>query len=140
MAPVAASGTFIIDVTQVNDTPTVGNNSVSIVEGESKLISLNDMSATDVDNLDGSLLLVVANLSGGQFESTSAPGIAITSFTVSEIQNGTIQFVDDGDEFAPSYDVFVTDELANSVLVSADVDFTNVNDEESGSREQCPSN
>ncbi len=125
-----ATGVFDIDVTPTNDAPVVTANDIDVVEGEATQLSLTQLAATDIDNLDGAITLVVQNLSGGHFELISNPGVPVTSFTVDQINSGEVQLVDDGDEQAPSYEVYATDGTDSSNPVAANVNFTHVNDEQ----------
>jgi hypothetical protein len=114
--------------TAQNDAPTLTNNTLTITEGSSVLLSTANLSATDVDNAAGSLTFTVSGVSGGQFELVSSPGVAITSFTQVQVSGGEVRFVHDGGEAAPSYDVTVSDGVLSDGPAAATISFTNQND------------
>ena len=122
--PQAAAITF----TNVNDAPVIGNNSLTISEGQTVVLGAGDLSATDVDNLDSSLQFTVSGVTGGQFELVASPGAAITTFTQAQVTSGAVQFVHDGNEAAPSYSVSVFDGALTTGPQAAAITFTNVND------------
>ncbi|MFK8030204.1 MAG: LamG-like jellyroll fold domain-containing protein, partial [Gammaproteobacteria bacterium] len=92
-----------------NDAPVLGNNSLTIDEGETVVLDGSDLSATDVDNDDSLLSFTVSGVTNGQFELVSNAGVAITSFTQAQITAGDVQFVHNGGETAPAYSVTVSD-------------------------------
>jgi hypothetical protein len=114
--------------TAQNDAPVLTNNSLTVTEGGSVVLSGTDLSATDVDNAAGSLTFSVSNVSGGQFELVSGPGVAITSFTQAQVSGGEVRFVHDGGEAAPSYDVTVSDGALSDGPATPTISFTNQND------------
>ena len=81
----AITGTKNMTGTAVNDAPVLVNNTLTITEGGSVILSGSEMSATDVDNATGSLTFAVSGVAGGQFELISNPSIAITSFTQAQV-------------------------------------------------------
>ena len=114
--------------TAVNDAPVLVNNTLTITEGGSVILSGGEISATDVDNVSANLTFTVSGVSGGQFELLSSPGVAITSFTQGQVSAGAIRFVHDGGEAAPGYDVTVSDGSLSDGPAAATITFTNVND------------
>ena len=62
-----------------------------------------------------------------QFELVAAPGVAITSFTQAQVTSGAVQFVHDGGEAAPSYDVSVSDGSLSDGPSAAAISFSNQN-------------
>ena len=121
-------GTVNVDITAVNDTPALGNNSLSLLEGETVVLSVANLSATDVDDADSSLIFNVSNVTGGHFALASAPQTLIASFTQAQITASQVVFIQNGSESAPTYDVSVTDSNTSTVATAASVTFTNVND------------
>ena len=59
---------------------------------------------------------------------SSDPGTAITSFTSADLSGSLVQFVDDGNEVAPTFDVTVNDGVLDSNTLSATINYTPVND------------
>jgi hypothetical protein len=92
-----------------NAAPVLLNNQLTINQGQTVILSGNELSATDPDNSAPSLTFIVSSVLHGQFERISASGSAISSFTQAEVQSGTIQFVHDGGVTAPGYQVAVSD-------------------------------
>ena len=122
--PAAAAITF----TNVNDAPTLGNNSLTIAEGGTVVLSGANLSASDVDDAAGSLVFTVSNVSGGQFERVGT-GVAITSFSQADVTSGDVRFVHDGGEGAPAYSVTVSDaQPLSDGPGAAAITFSNVND------------
>ena len=121
--PTAATITFTGD----NDAPVLANNQLTIAEGNTAILSSTNFSATDIDDSDPSLTFTVSSVVGGQFELGASSGVAITSFTQLQITNGDVVFVDNGDAFAPSYDVTVGDGSLNDGSTAATITFTSDN-------------
>lgn len=123
--PSAASITF----TNVNDTPELTANMLTISEGQTVVLTPTDLAANDPDNINSDLLLTFTNVSGGHFARASVPGVAITSALQSQIALSELVFVHDAGEAAPGYEVTASDPAASSSLAAAaSVNFTNVND------------
>ena len=94
-----ANQTFSITVTPVDDTaPTVSvNTGLGLDEGATKSITTSELSVTDEDSDDATLTLTVTTApTNGQMENTDNPGVAISSFTQQDINDGKIQYVHDG--------------------------------------------
>ncbi|MEZ6057924.1 MAG: tandem-95 repeat protein [Planctomycetaceae bacterium] len=124
----SATATTFIAVTPVNDIPVLTVSQLTLNEGETVLLSAANLAATDVDADPTTLQFSVTNVVGGQFEFVIAPGVAITSFTQNDVTSGAVRFVDNGDEFAPSFDVSVSDGLLSTAPSAATINFTNLND------------
>jgi len=105
----AYSRTPTIIFTPINDMPTLVNNKLSINEGETVILTSDDLSATDVDNDDAMLTFIINDVRHGRFERKTDSGHAITSFTQQEVLDGNIQFVHDGSTLVPYYRVSVSD-------------------------------
>ena len=101
--------TMTINVTAVNDAPVLGNNTLTIAQGGSLILSSANLSASDVDTPVASLTFTVSNLSNGRFELVASPGVPVSSFTQAAIGAGQVRFVQNGSASAPSYDVAVSD-------------------------------
>jgi VCBS repeat-containing protein/parallel beta-helix repeat protein len=121
-----ATGT--VEVTPVNDPPMITVNQLVISEGAAVVLGPGELQVADVDTPAGQLQLTVTHVVHGYFERLSAPGTAISSFTVSEINAGEIRFVHDGGELAPGYEITVSDGEWSHGPLAATVAFTNVND------------
>ncbi|MET0025879.1 MAG: VCBS domain-containing protein, partial [Sedimenticola sp.] len=95
-------------ILSADNPPEIINNSLTINEGDTVVLGSSDLSATDVDSNDADLLFMVTNVQYGEFQLV-ATGQPVISFTQQQIIDGEIQFVHDGSENAPSYDVTVSD-------------------------------
>jgi hypothetical protein len=84
-------------------------NKLTIDEGQTVILDSTILNATDVDNDDATLVFTVTNVQHGYFDKTTDPEVPITSFIQQEITNSIIQFVHDGGEIAPFYEVKVGD-------------------------------
>ncbi len=72
----------------------------------------------------GSLTFIVSTVTGGHFQLTSTPGIVITTFTQAQIQEGAVQFAQDGSATAPSYRLMLSNGLITTASQPSTVSFT----------------
>lgn len=121
-------GTSYIQILTSNDAPTIVNNSLTITEGGTVVLTSANFSSTDFEQTASQLRYTITGLSGGQFEFVANPGVAITTFTQAQVNSGLVQFVHDGNEAAPSYHVTVSDGMASNGPQAATVNFTGSND------------
>ena len=124
---VATSGTFSLIIDSVNNAPTVVTASLDVTEGGTTILDGSMLLAGDSDTPDSALIFSV-QVTGGRFERVSATGVAITTFTQVDVDNGAIQFVDDGNETPPSIDVTVTDGTSTTSPQAVSVVFHAVDD------------
>lgn len=124
----AATDVASISVMAVNNAPSLAANSLTIAEGQSVTLTSANFATTDADNAPGELTYIVSGVSGGHFELTAAPGLAITSFTQQQIDNHQVRFVHDGGEAAPAYQVAVSDGELTDGPQAATIHFTPEND------------
>lgn len=96
-----------ISIDGVNDAPAVDSVSLTISEGQTATLSAVDFGITDPD--DTSFTYTVSAVTGGYFQLSSDAGTPIESFSSADLTGGLVQFVDDGDEVAPSFSVTVND-------------------------------
>ena len=120
-----ATANISTSITPQNDAPALGNNSLTLSEGATVVLSVADLSATDVDNADPSLIFTVSNVANGQFVLS---GVPTTTFTQADVTANIVSFVHDGSEAAPSYDVEVSDGALTTGPAAATITFTNQND------------
>lgn len=99
---------FSLAVTDVNEAPTLLTNTLTIVQGDTVVLSRENLAASDVDNSADQIIYTVSALSGGQFEQVIDSSV-VTSFNQTQIDGGEIQFVHDNSDNAPSYAVSVSD-------------------------------
>ncbi len=119
---------FTINVTNVNEGPTFVANSITITEGQTRVVSSSDLGSIDPDHGPSSLVYNVAGISRARFELLGSEGVAATSFTQAQVNAGQVRLVHDGGEFAPSYTLSVSDGMLSAGPAAAAIVFTNVND------------
>ncbi|MBC5783734.1 SBBP repeat-containing protein [Ramlibacter sp. USB13] len=120
---VAAGITF----TPGNDAPVLTGASLAVVEGGTVVVSTANFAVTDPDS--GDFTFTVSAVSGGVFQVFDGSSWnAATSFTSAQLAAGSVRFVDDGDETAPSFAVTVGDGAATSNTLAAAITFTAAND------------
>jgi len=117
-----------INFNNVNDIPVLLTNTLTLSEGDTVPITTSQLDATDIDNTDANLSFTISNLTNGQFESTLAPGSAITTFTLAQVEANEIVFVHNGSENAPAYHVAVSDDIGTTVPEEATINFNGTND------------
>lgn len=106
--------------------PIIVNNSLSLYPNRTVLLTSADLAATDRNHDNQTLVFSPSGVTHGQFERISQPKIAIMSFSQQEIFNSSIQFVHDGSDLAPSYNITVRSTgIAWTGPVPADIAFTN---------------
>ncbi|MEM8499380.1 MAG: LamG-like jellyroll fold domain-containing protein [Pseudomonadota bacterium] len=123
-----ANSVLTVNISASNDGPVLSNNNLTVIEGNTVTLSAAQLSASDVDSDDSTLIFTVSGVSGGQFELASSPQVLITSFTQAQITAGQVVFVHDGGEAGPAYSVTVSDGSANVGPQAATISFTTVND------------
>ena len=121
-----ATDTASLTVTAVNDAPVLTASGLTVSEGQTVTLSGANIGISDVDS--ASFTYSVSGLSGGIFQLSGAPGVPITSFTSAQLTGGLVQFVDDGNEVAPSFSLTASDGSASSSTVAASITYTPVND------------
>ncbi len=98
-----------VSVTPVNDPPVLANNTLTVIQGGAVVLGSAQLGASDPDNPASALVYSVSALQAGRFEFTTAPGVAVSSFTQADINAGLVRFVQDGSANAPAYAVSVSD-------------------------------
>jgi len=119
--------TRTINVTAVNDAPTLTNNNLTLTDGATVTLTLANLGASDPDNAWGGLTYAASGVTNGQFELTSAPGTAITSFTQADVAAGLVVFVHAGNNLAPAYVIQASDGTLLSAPSAASISFTTSN-------------
>ena len=89
------------------------NNQMTVINGFSTILNTNNILANDTDSTDSKLTFTPNNLQHGTFELVDAPGTPLTNFTQLDLDNTEIQFTPDNSSLVPSYQLFVTDGIAN---------------------------
>ncbi|BDI15144.1 hypothetical protein ANSO36C_09460 [Nostoc cf. commune SO-36] len=95
-------------------------------EGDTITLSSSNFNATDVDNsIDLSkITYTISNLQNGEFRLN---GIPKTTFTQQDINSGVVQFVHNGSENAPSFNITLSDGYNTSSQKTPTISFTNIN-------------
>ncbi len=122
----SATDTVDVNVTSVDDPPVLLGASLLVNEGQVVTLGLANFAINDPDS--ASFIYTVSSVNGGYFQLISAAGIPVSTFDSAQLAAAQVQFVDDGDEFAPSFDGSVNDGVTSSNTVSATVNFIPVND------------
>ncbi|MDF1816718.1 MAG: Ig-like domain-containing protein, partial [Verrucomicrobiales bacterium] len=130
--------TVTMTINGVNDGPTIETNTLTLSEGDTIPVTTAEINATDPDHGSADLTFAVTNPVGGQFLLNGTPSV---SFTLKDIEDGLVQYQDDGTETPPSYDLTVTDPGNLSDQSPLDLNYTPVNDtpeavDDSGSTDQ----
>ncbi len=111
-----AQQSLTIDVSNVDEAPSIVVNSLLLSKGSTTLV----LAGTDADTTAGALAYSASGVVGGQFERIAAPGVAITAFSQAEVSAGAVRFVVDGSGANPTYVLRLNDGVS-SVISSAPV-------------------
>jgi cytoskeletal protein CcmA (bactofilin family) len=105
----ALGGSLLGDVRNIP--PELGGDFELVVRpGQSVRITTADLSATDAEDDDASLVYAVSNPTGGFVALASAPADAVSNFTQGNITAGAVLFVHQGEGDEPGgFDVVVAD-------------------------------
>ena len=111
-APVV-SVVVTIQPPQLNQSPIVaGDHAIEVDEGATYVLTVTDLSATDMDDGPDELTWrVTAGTANGHLALTSAPATAISSFTQAQVAAGDVIYVHDGSQtVADNFTVQVEDD------------------------------
>ena len=118
-----------------NNPVAAGDNAIELDEGATYVLTASDLSATDPDMDDGPDELtwrVTEATDNGHLALSSAPGIAVSSFTEAQVADGDVVYVHDGGETtSDSFMVQVEDDGRPELkagAVTVDVAVAPVND------------
>ncbi|MDB9528277.1 cadherin-like domain-containing protein [Oscillatoria sp. CS-180] len=103
-----------VTLTTVNDAPEIIiADPFTVAEGGRVPVRAQNISATDEESNDADLIFTVFDLVAGQFLVAGVPG---NTFTLQQINQGTVQFEHDGSETPPTFTLTVSDgELESQV-------------------------
>ena len=110
----------------LNGPPVLDSASLTLSEGQTAALSAANFGITDPDSTD--FTYTVSGVTGGIFQLSTAAGVSITSFSSADLAAGLVQFVDDGNEVAPSFSVTVNDGASDSNTLAATINYTPAND------------
>ncbi|MCG7985255.1 MAG: Ig-like domain-containing protein [Candidatus Thiodiazotropha lotti] len=122
----SATATVTITVNGSNDIPSITNAALSVSEGETVTLGDANFAISDADN--AAFTYNLSGITGGYFQLSTNAGVSITNFSSAELSGGLVQFVDDGNEIAPTFSVTVNDGLADSNTLAALISYTQTND------------
>ncbi len=125
-AGLTSLATITVTIQGANDAPVINAATLTLNEGQTVTFSDANFGITDPD--DASFTYTITASAGGYFQLSSAAGTAITTFTSANLSAGLVQFVDNGDEIAPSFSVRVSDGSLNSNTLAATINYTGVNE------------
>lgn len=106
--------------------PVLQNNLLNIKQGETLILTSNNLSATDPNGNSSSLLFIITQVQHGRFELVNHPGIEITQFTQAQVQSENIQFVQDNSPNLPSYSVAVSNGKITTVAQISSITFDTI--------------
>ena len=88
-----------------------GDLDLTVAKGRTVRITTADLTAIDPDDTPDALTFKVSALSGGMITQTGAPGLAVETFTQSDLEKGRVHFAHDGSDAATaSFNVIVADD------------------------------
>src|SRR5438477_562406 len=118
--------TVAITVLAVDSVPSFATNAGStVVQGLSDLITSGELQVTDADNTPAQLLYTVTTAPlNGRLELTTAPGVAITSFTQADINAGRLVFVHSGAVSTKDSFTFTVSDGAGGTIGATTFNFT----------------
>ncbi|WFU22125.1 VCBS domain-containing protein [Bradyrhizobium sp. CB1717] len=112
-----------ITISGTNDAPVLsGDDAAALLQGLSTTITTADLNVSDVDTSASQLTFDVTNTQRGYVALSSAPGVAITSFTQAQLAAGQVIFVSDGTQNpSASFTVTATDGSLTTAGVTVNV-------------------
>ncbi len=87
--------------------PVLVNNNLYVWLGGRLIVRSNNLYAYDRNHNNNTLVFVLSNVLHGFFSTLSAPLQFLANFTQEQVINSSIQFVHDGSNYAPSYNITV---------------------------------
>jgi len=112
-----------ITIAGADDTPVIsGDASAALLQGLSTTITATDLTVADLDNTASQLTFNVSSTVHGYVALSSAPGVAISSFTQVQLAAGQVIFVNDATQNpAASFTVTATDGSLTTAGVTVNV-------------------
>src|ERR1700677_4445682 len=120
-----------IDFLVIPEPPVIVVNNITVNEGQTVLVTANNIYARNADGTPNpNLLFIVNNMGNSQFEYVSNPGVLIIQFTQADVNNFNDQFVQiDGanntflNDILPFYQLAATNGVNQSAFNNATIDF-----------------
>ena len=121
-----SSALVTINVAPQNDAPVLAaNTGATVVQGLSDPITVSELQVTDADNSPAQLTYTVTTAPlNGRLELTTAPGVAITSFTQADINAGRLVFVHNGAVSTSDSFIFTVSDGAGGTIGATTFTFT----------------
>lgn len=118
-----------VDVQSHPNAPTSGgpleaSNRITIQDLGTLILTTSQLKYVDPDTAASAITLTVSGLANGKFELTTNPGVAITSFTQEQVNNGQIQFVHTVTNALPAYSISADDGATATAASPATVFFS----------------
>jgi hypothetical protein len=125
--------TLTFNVNATNDAPSLTANRLTVSEGQTVVLSLSNINASDADSPPSSTLtFTVSNVVAGEFQikDSNSNWVPTSTFTKADIELEKIRFVHDGSETAAAFSTSVSDGISvPTTAVTASVNYTGVNDQ-----------
>jgi hypothetical protein len=115
-----------VTVLPVNDAPVLRHAQLVLTAGVEHLLTLDDLSATDIDTAAAALRFEITGLVNGSFVLADAPDVAVIRFTQGDLLGGRVLFRP-GFDGAPGFAVMVTDEATSDGPRTASILYAGVN-------------
>ena len=101
--------------------PSILQNQLYVVRGGETILTSYSLNVI----AEGDVQCVVSDVQNGHFETLTNPGVSITTFPLIDVMNEQIKFVHDGSEFAPRYNMSISDESNQVAAQYAVITFKN---------------
>ena len=116
LPPVAADIDF-------DESPILEVNQLVINQGQTVVLSENNLRATHAGSIEGNLELMITDVQQGQFSWTENSKQPITQFLQQNITDRQVQFTHNNSTLTPAYQVSVSDGRITTAPVSSQIDF-----------------
>ena len=110
-------------VVDFNQMPTLGSNQLTINQGQTVILSSDNLSASQASRPAGELIFLISTCQQGYFEYAGSPGKSILTFQQQNITDKVVHFVHDNSVTAPAYLVSVSDGRVSTQPQAASIDF-----------------
>ncbi len=122
----ATPNTLTVNVTAVNDAPVlVVNSGGTVAEGGTDTITASELAVSDLDNSAAQLRFSIGTgPAHGRLELTTAPGVAVSTFTQADIAANRVVYLHDGSETTSDNFTFTVSDGAGGALGSTTVTLT----------------
>ena len=98
-----------VTVNSVNDFPVVASPKLIVNESETVLVTPAVLGVSDVDDDPSAVMIRVSDVTNGKFVHVDAMTVAVTEFSLADVQDGKFKFIHEG-EAAPTFKVAAKDD------------------------------